>query len=171
MNYLIAVLSQRISAEDAYSALLQANFPVQQITILGQGFQGADEFGLIYPKRQAVEQAQKLAYWVVPFGFAAGYLFNLLTRIIILSGASDIVNHLVGGLFGAMAGALGALLVGWIVAWTTSSKDAMIYRNDIKAGKYLIVVKGSEDIIEQATKILRQFELENLQNYTEPIGA
>jgi hypothetical protein len=47
MNYLIAVLSDRIQAEAAYSALGKEGLPYDQINILGNGYQSADEYGLI----------------------------------------------------------------------------------------------------------------------------
>ena len=168
MNYLIAVLSTRNQAEEAYTALERENLPMEQITILGRGYKSADEFGLIEPNQQARKQSQRLAYWIVPFGFAAGYAFNLLSGIEIFSWAGSIGNHVIGGLLGAASGGLGALLVGGGVGWTVGSGDALPYRNRLNAGKYLIIAKGNEQLIRQATRILRQFEPENIQGYTEP---
>ena len=168
MNYLIAVLSTRNQAEEAYTALERENLPMEQITILGRGYKSADEFGLIEPNKQARKQSQRLAYWIVPFGFAAGYAFNLLSGIEIFSWAGSIGNHVIGGLLGAASGGLGALLVGGGVGWTVGSGDALPYRNRLNAGKYLIIAKGNEQLIRQATRILRQFEPENIQGYTEP---
>ena len=53
MNYLVAVLENRIKAEEAYSALEQASLPKDDIDILGKGFKTADEYGLIDPADQA----------------------------------------------------------------------------------------------------------------------
>jgi hypothetical protein len=171
MNYLVAVLSNRIQAEAAYSALEQAELPADQISILGQGYKTADEFGLIDPNHQAAIRSRRLAYWLVPFGFVAGYLFNLLTGIEIFSWAGGIGNHIFGGVLGAASGALGALFVGGAVGWTVGSGDALPYRNRLNAGKYLIVVEGNDASVRQATQVLRQFEPENLQGYVVPAGA
>ncbi len=168
MNYLIAVLSNRVQAEAAYSALTEANLPMAQVTILGRGYKSADEFGLIDPNVQAQKQARGLFYWLVPFGFVAGYAFNYLTGIEIAAALGPIGNHLVGGLLGAIAGALGSFLVGGGVGLTVGSGDALSYRNRLNAGKYLIAVQGSEALIRSATAILRQFEPENLQGYNTP---
>jgi hypothetical protein len=72
---------------------------------------------------------------------------------------------------GATAGAIGAYFVGSIVGLTVGSGDALPYHNRLNAGKYLVVVKGTEALTQQATRILRQFEPENLQGYREPTGA
>ncbi|MBD2060007.1 hypothetical protein H6F88_29120 [Oculatella sp. FACHB-28] len=170
MNYLVAVLSDRIQAEAAYSALEKEGLANTQVDILGNGYKSADEYGLINPNQQARKGAKRLAFWSVPFGFVAGYAFNVLTGIEILS-TSPLLNHIIGGLLGAGSGALGAYFVGGGVGLTVGSGDALPYRNRLDAGKYLIVVKGTEELTRQATRILRQFEPENIQGYTEPTSA
>ena len=171
MNYLVAVLSDRLKAEAAYSALQNDRVPMEQVSILGQGYKSADEFGLIDPNQQAAKRSKQLAYWLIPFGFAAGYMFNVLSGIEIFSTLGAIGNHLLGGVLGAASGALGALVVGGAVGWTVGSGDALPYRNRLNAGKYLIVVRGNEILVNQATQVLRQFEPETLQGYVEPTGA
>ena len=168
MNYLIAVLQNRIEAEEAYSALEKENLPMDKISILGRGYKSADEFGLIDPNSEAKKQAIQLASWTIPFGFVAGFAFNLQTGIEILEGVGSLGNHIIGGLFGAIAGGMGSLFVGGGVGLIFGSGDALPYRNFLNEGKYLIVVKGSDTLTKQATRILRQFEPENIQGYVEP---
>lgn len=166
MNYLVAVLPDRIQAEEAYSALEKEGLPTNQIDILGTGYKSADEYGFIDPNQQAKKGASRLSSWLIPFGFVAGYAFNLLTGIEIFP-IGNLGNHFIGGLLGAGAGAMGAYFVGGGVGLTVGSGDALPYRNRLNEGKYLIVVKGTEELIRQATRILRQFEPENLQGYVE----
>ena len=166
MNYLIAVLSDRIQAEAAYTALEKEGLPTNSIDILGQGYKSADEFGLIDPNQQARKGAKRLLYWLVPFGFVAGYAFNYLTGIEILP-INPVGNHIIGGILGAASGALGAYFVGGGVGLSVGSGDALPYRNRLNAGKYLVVVKGTEELTRQATRILRSFEPENIQGYAE----
>ena len=166
MNYLVAVLSDRIQAEAAYTALEKEGLPTDQIDILGQGYKSADEFGLIDPNQQARKGAKRLIYWLVPFGFVAGYAFNYLTGIEILP-INPVGNHIIGGILGAASGALGAYFVGGGVGLSVGSGDALPYRNRLNAGKYLVVVKGTEELTRQATRVLRSFEPENIQGYAE----
>lgn len=168
MNYLIAVLSDRQQVEAAQTALQADGIAPENITLVGEGYQSADEFGLIEPNQQAQKSSRRLSYWVVPFGFIAGYAFNYLTGIEIFSALGPIGNHMLGGILGALAGVLGAVLVGGAVGWTVGSGDALPYRNRLNAGKYLIVVTGPETLTREATRILRQFEPENLQGYRQP---
>ena len=165
MGYLIAVLPDRIKAEEAYTTLEKSNVPQSQISILGKGYKTADEFGLVDPAEQAKKRAILMAYWLVPFGFAGGYLFNLITGLDTLDWAGEPGNHIVGGILGAIGGAMGSIFVGGGVGLTTGSGDALPYRNRLNEGKYLVVVKGSEMIQQKAATILRRFNPENLQGY------
>ncbi len=165
MNYLIAVLPDRIQAEEAYTALEKAGISQKQITILGKGYKSADEFGLIDPNEQAKKRAFIMAYWLVPFGFFAGYGFDLITGLDTFSWAGEPGNHIIGGILGAFGGAMGSFFVGGGVGLSSGSGDALPYRNRLNAGKYLVVVQGSEFLKNKATGILRQFNPENLQGY------
>jgi hypothetical protein len=171
MNYLVAVLPDRSQAEAAYSALAQEGLPNDEINILGEGYQSADEFGLIDPNVAAKQEIKRELLWLVGFGFIAGYAFNSLTAIDILPSFTPIGNHILGGIFGAAAGALGAYFSGGAVGLTVGSGDALPYRNRLNAGKYLIIIKGTSELIDRATRILRQFGPENIQGYREPLGT
>ena len=171
MNYLIAVLANKQQAEQAYAELQQDGISSDQVSILGQGYQTADDFGFIDPNKQAEKGVKKLAYWTIPFGFVAGYVFNVLTGIHLFSFTNSFAEHIIGGVLGAVSALLGATIVGGGVGLTTGSGDALTYRNRLNAGQYIIVTKGSDSLIRQATKILRGFEPEYIQGYEEPVGV
>ncbi|MGB3491321.1 MAG: hypothetical protein WBA57_01240 [Elainellaceae cyanobacterium] len=166
-NYLVAVLSNRVQAEAAYFALEAKSLPMEQVSLLGKGFMSADEFGLINPDNAADQQSSQLAYLALPFGFAAGVAFSILSGLQTFAWAGGIGNHLVGGLMGAAAGLMGAFFVGRLTGWTVGSGDAIAYRNRLNAGKYIIIAEGSDSLIRQATDVLRQFDPENIQGYAE----
>ncbi len=164
MNYLVAVLSDRIQAEAAYLDLEKVGI---NSYILGRGYKTADEFGLIDPKEEAKKQARFMAFWLLPFGFFAGFTFSFITGLDTFAWAGEIGNHLIGGLLGAGSGAMGSVFVGGGVGLVSGGGDALPYRNRLDAGKYIIVVQGSETLTRQATRILRQFDPENIQGYAE----
>jgi hypothetical protein len=56
-------------------------------------------------------------------------------------------NHILGDLFGAAAGALGAYFSGGVTGLTIESGDALPYRNRLNAGKYLVIVQGTGELI------------------------
>ena len=164
MNYLVAVLRDRIQAEAAYLALERENI---KSSILGRGYKTADEFGLIDPNEEAKKQVRLMAVWLVPFGFFAGFTFSFITGLETFAWAGQIGNHIIGGLLGAVSGALGSVVSGGGVGLIIGGGDALPYRNRLDAGKYLIVVQDSENVTRQATRILRQFDPENLQGYVD----
>jgi hypothetical protein len=164
MNYLVAVLPDRMQVEAAYLALEQESI---NSTILGRGYKTADEFGLNDPQEQAKKQVKLMAFWLIPFGFFAGFTFSLITGLDTFAWAGEIGNHVVGGILGAISGGMGSVFVGGGLGLIAGSGDALPYRNRLDAGKYLLVVQGSETLTRQATRILRQFEPENLQGYAD----
>lgn len=168
MNYLVAVVSDRLQAETAYTALEKEGLPTSQITILGKGYKSADEFGLIDPNEQARKQVKLMATWLIPFGFVAGFTFNLITGLDTFPWVGTLGNRLIGGVLGAISGGLGSIVVGGGVGFIFGGGDAVPYRNRLNAGKYLIVVTGSETLIRKANRILRVLDHENLQGYTAP---
>ncbi len=166
MNYLIAVLPDRFQAEEAYTALEKAGIPLSKMAIAGRGYKSADELGLYDPKQQAKKQARFMAYWLVPFGFIGGYIFNLITGLDNLDWAGDPGNHIVGGILGAIGGAMGSVFVGGGAGWATSTAgDTVPYRDYLKANKYLVLVDNIGGFGDRAIPILRQLTPEVIKSY------
>ncbi|MBW4525742.1 MAG: hypothetical protein KME18_11170 [Phormidium tanganyikae FI6-MK23] len=167
MSYLVAVLRDRIQAEEAYSALEREGLPMDKISILGRGYKSADEYGLIDPNETARKQVRLMASWLVPFGFVGGAAFNVITGLDTFAWAGEIGSPLIAGILGGLSGLMGSVFVGGGVGMVVGGGDALPYRNRLNAGKYLVVVKGSETLIRQATRSLRVFDPESLQGYAE----
>jgi len=166
MNYLIAVVKDRIEAEEAYTALEKSGISTSQLSIIGKGFQTADEFGFLDPSQQAKKGATRMAIWLIPFGFIGGYVFDLITGLDTFIWAGDPGNHIIGGLCGAIGGAMGSVFVGGGVGLSVGSEGALPYRNSLNQGKYLVAVKTSDiNTRNQATYILQRFKPEMLQGY------
>jgi hypothetical protein len=100
MNYLVTVLFDRIQAEAAYTELEKQGLAMDKVTILGKGYQSADEFGLIDPNDMAIRQSKSMAIWLIPFGFLGGIAFSLSTGLHTFAWAGEAGNHIVGGLLG-----------------------------------------------------------------------
>lgn len=171
MNYVIAVFSDRNPAEAAYSALEAEQFAMDEVDILGQGYQSVDDYGLIDPAGKAWKQIKLMMLWLVPFGFIAGFGFNRITGLDTFAWAGTIGNQILGGLLGAGSGAMGAFFVSDGVGVVLGSGDALSYRDRLEDGKYVVVVKGSLTQIRAATPVLRRFRPENLQGYDLPEEA
>jgi hypothetical protein len=166
MNHLIAVLPDRFQAEEAYTALEKAGIPLAKMAIAGRGYKTADEVGLYDAKEQAKKKAIFMAFWLIPFGFVGGYIFNLITGLHNLDWAGDPGNHIVGGVLGAIGGAMGSVFVGGGASWATSTAgDTVSYREYLDANKYLLLVDNIGGFGDRAIPILRQLTPELIQSY------
>ncbi|MBO9999872.1 MAG: hypothetical protein J7641_12870 [Cyanobacteria bacterium SID2] len=165
MEYLVAVLPDRIQAEAAYTALEKAELPSETLAILGSGYQSADEFGLADPNETAKKRALQMMTWLVPFGFLGGVVFDRITGLQTFP-VGVLGNQIIGGFLGAIAGAMGGLFVGGGIGALIGAGDALPYRNRLRQGKYLVVVRGSRFQVRDATSILRSFRPESLQGYS-----
>ena len=166
MNYLIAVLPDRFKAEEAYTALEKAGIPLSKMAIAGRGYKSADEVGLYDAKQQARKKAKFMSYWLVPFGFIGGYIFNLITGLDNLDWAGEPGNHIVGGVLGAIGGAMGSIFIGGGAGWATSTAgDTVDYRDYLAADKYLVLVDNIGGFGDRAIPVLRKLSVDAIQNY------
>ena len=166
MNHLIAVLPDRFQAEEAYTALEKAGIPLSKMTIAGRGYKTADEVGLYDGKQQARKKAKFMSYWLVPFGFIGGYIFNIITGLDNLDWAGDPGNHIVGGILGAIGGAMGSVFIGGGAAWATSTADDTDpFREHLNANKYLVLIDNIGGFGDRAMPILRNLSVDAIQNY------
>jgi len=168
MNYVIAVLSDRTQAEAAYSALNQAGLPPEQLHILGKGYKATEEFDFLDPRKQGRKRARFMSFWLVPFGFIAGYAFNLSTQYQLFPSVGTFGNQLIGGLLGAIGGAMGSFFIGGGLGLSSNNSNGYPYGKSLQQGQYLIVINGTPNITNKATSILRQFKPEHLQGYVDP---
>ncbi|MEM9245827.1 MAG: hypothetical protein AAGA67_08830 [Cyanobacteria bacterium P01_F01_bin.153] len=169
-SYLVAVFRDRITAEEAYTRLEKAEFPLEVIAILGKGYKTADEFGLVDPKSQAIKQAKLMAIWLVPFGFVAGVTFSIISELQTFTAwAGQIGNHIIGGILGAIGGGMGSAVAGGSVGLTVGGGDALPYRNLLEAGQYLVVLRDLNGFeTRKANDILRELDPEGVQAYMDP---
>ena len=164
-NFLVAVLSDRIQAEEALLALGRENIPSETRAILGRGFQGIDEFGLVDPIEQTWKRLRFTAVWLVPFGLVAGMGFNLITGLNTFAWAGDIGNVAIGGALGMAGAAMGSVLASDAIFAVLGGKKSRSYRQRIESGEFLVVVKGGETLVRRATKVLLKYDTLSLESY------
>ena len=161
MNHLIAVYPNRLQALSAFTALEKESFSSAQISILGEGYKDTDDYGIIQPNLQNLNSIQRLAYWLVPCGFVAGYALFFFTNIEIIT-AANFANWIIGGLFGAIFSLLSAFFIVSNTDSVVTNEDAWLYQKCLNSGKYLIFVSGTEELVKKATSILYSFDIEDV---------
>ena len=158
MQYLVAVLADRVQAEAAYSALEAAGFPLEAVALVGRGYRDVQS----YPWLQGGWRPSFLTYWLVPFGFVSGVGFSVLTGLETFKVWVGVWgNHLLGGILGAIAGGLGGLLVGGGLG-QLAQLGLPNYAQVVNQGKYLLVVQGT-GLVQRARGIVLRFQPQSLK--------
>ncbi|MGD1856244.1 MAG: hypothetical protein ACFB2W_18540 [Leptolyngbyaceae cyanobacterium] len=157
MRYLVAVFSDRTTAEEAYARLESSNFSMDEIAILGEGFKSTDEFGLQSPQEEAWTQVKRMAIWLVPFGFGGGFVFDTITGLNTFEWTGRLGNQILGGLLGAGSALMGSFFIGGGPALLFNNNETP-YRDRIEAGEYLVVVNGGESVITQAARVMQALD-------------
>lgn len=163
-NYLVATLPDRIQAESIYTSLEAADLPLAQIHIVGQGYKSLNEMELYDPTLATWQRVQQMLWWLLPFGFFAGFTFNRITQLTIWSVLPPLGNGLLGGVFGFMAAAMGGVTFGGGTQ-LIATNEAIPFAQRLRSGKYLVVIKGSERLIRQANRVLLSLDARNFKIY------
>ena len=167
-NYLVATLSDRIEAESVYTSLESADIPLKHIKIVGPGYKSLDELDLFDPTLATWQAVKQMLFWLLPFGFFAGFTFNRITQLTILSVLPPLGNGVLGGVFGLIAAAMGGVTFGGGTQ-LIATKEAVPFAQRLEAGMYLVVIKGSERLIRQANRVLLSLDKRNFKVYEDPV--
>jgi hypothetical protein len=167
MSYLVAVLADRPSAEQAYAALTKQGMEKDWLTIIGQGHQSLAACQLADPNQAALGRSKLMSFWLVPFGFIGGIAFGLATDLHTFAWAGPIGDKIVGGLLGAIGGAMGSIFVGGSADTLLGRAESQTYSQRLAKGQYLLVVRSTALKLQQATKTIRSFSPETVQSYSD----
>jgi hypothetical protein len=157
MQYLVALLPDRLQAEAVYLALEAAGLPLEAVALVGRGYRDVGD----YPLPQGGWRPNFFTYWLVPFGFASGLGFSLLTGLETFTAWAGVWgNHFLGGVLGAIAGGMGSLLVGGGLG-QLAQLGLPNYVRAVNQGKYLVVVQGT-GLVNRAKGIVLRFQPQSL---------
>jgi len=166
-QYAVAIYDNMSTVEVAVRSLDQAGFPTVQISILAQGSERENEYEYV-----SVSEAAKRGAII---GAGIGGLFGLLidAASVWVPGfgpmlvAGPLAAALLGGLEGAVAGAAGAGLLDKILGQDVPEEYCLKYAEQLKRGKYLVIVHGSAQEIDAARHILKSTETAELNVHPE----
>jgi hypothetical protein len=162
--YLVATFRDRTQADVAYQQLQGADLALSQISLVGPEYKTLQDFKVYDPNQVAWRQATRMLFWLVPFGFFAGFGFNDITGLTIWAQGSALLNHCLGGLLGAFSAAMGGFTFGGGAQILFDKEKAPLAKR-LKTGKYLLVAQGTELLLRQANRILQNLPSEGLQFY------
>ncbi len=161
---LVLTFGDRSQAQTAYDKLKASELALAHIDLVGTGYKSLPEINIKDPNQMAWQQAIRMLYWVVPFGFVAGFSFNDITHLAILEQASPLVNHLIGGALGMIASAMGGFTFGGGGQFLID-REKMPFHKRLKSGKYLLVAQGTDLLVRQASRVLHGIPSDSFQFY------
>jgi hypothetical protein len=161
---LVLTFGDRSQAQVAYDKLKASELALAHIDLVGAGYKSLPEIHIKDPNQMAWQQAMRMLYWVVPFGFIAGFSFNDITHLSILGQASPLVNHLLGGVFGMVASGMGGFTFGGGGQFLID-REKMPFHKRLESGKYLLVAQGTDLLVRQASRVLQGVPSDSFQFY------
>jgi hypothetical protein len=156
---ILATYSDHASAEDAVRRLQKEGIPMQDLSIIGKDFQAVEQpLGFVTPGTTAGEGAKVGAWTGGIFGLLVGAAFLVLPGVGAVVIAGPLAAALLGGIEGALAGAAFGGLTGALVGLGMSKDKAIRYESQVKAGKFLVTLRGDGPQIERAKSLFNEAE-------------
>ena len=152
---IVAVYPDHASAEEAVRKLHANGFEMKDLSIVGRDFQVTEEpVGFINASDYAAAGAGTGAWVGGLFGLLVGAAFLILPGVGPVVVAGPLAAAVLGGLEGALAGAAVGGLTGALVGWGVPKEQALEYETQVKAGKFVVVGRGSIEKVTHARGLL-----------------
>jgi hypothetical protein len=160
---LLAVYPDHDAAENAVKLLQKNGMKMDQLSIVGQDFKTIEKpIGFLTTGSVACDGARVGAWTGGFFGILAGAAFLIVPGIGPLVIAGPLAATLLGGIEGAIAGSAVGALTGAVVSLGFSKNQAIRYESQIKAGKFLVTLKGDSEQIEKAKRLVGENNAESV---------
>jgi hypothetical protein len=164
LHQVVNIFPTHVEAEAAVLELQKAGFDMNKISIIGQDYQTTEHVrGFMTWKDTAKVGAGEAGYWGTFFGGVFGILSGVGLLFIPGVGPVIVAGHVVGVLAGwiegMIVGGVGAAvaggLVGALIGLGIPKEKALKYETEIKAGKFMVIVSGIDEEVNQAQQILK----------------
>jgi hypothetical protein len=160
----IAVYPDHASAEDAVRRLQKEGIPMQNLSIIGKDFQTVEKPVGFVTTGDVAKSGAKVGAWTGGlFGLLVGAAFLILPGVGPVVIAGPLAAALLGGIEGAMAGAAFGGLTGALVGLGISKDKAIRYESQVKAGKFLVTLRGDGQQTERAKSLLTAGKAESTE--------
>lgn len=147
----IGVYSTRKDAESAVRTLDEAKFPINQISILGTDISVEDSVQGFLTTGDVIKSSIATGAWFGGFfGLLRGAAFFLIPGFGPLFVTGAIVAAFVSTLEGALVGATAVGLLGALVGYGVSQEHILMYKDELKRGKFLVIVSGTVEQVKNA---------------------
>jgi hypothetical protein len=154
-NSVVAVYDSHTAAEQAVAKLSADSFDITKVSIIGKDYHTEENVVGYYTAGDRMKSWGGLgAFWGGIWGLLFGAGFFLIPGIGPVLVAGPFLAALIGALeSAAVVGGLSALAAG-LVSLGIPKDSAVKYEAEIKADKYVLVVHGTPEELEQARAVL-----------------
>jgi hypothetical protein len=151
----VAIYSTHTAAEGAIKALQTAGFDMQRLSIIAKDFETEEHALGFYTSGDRMKfWGGKGAFW----GSLWGVLFGSALFVIPALGPTVVMGPLVGWIVGALEGAAvggaAGVLGGALASIGIPANSVVSYETALKAGKFVVLARGTADMIEHARAVL-----------------
>jgi uncharacterized membrane protein len=160
----IAVYDSHAGAEAAITALQKAGIDMKRLSIIGKGFHTEEHAMGFYTTGDRIKTWGGNGAFL---GSLWGMLFGTAVFFLPAIGPVVVMGPLVAWIVGALEGAVVGGSVGVFAAALASigiPKDSIVkYELEVKAGKFLVLARGSADMVEHARGVLGSTRASHLE--------
>jgi hypothetical protein len=151
----VAIFDSLDQVEEGIQALTDAGIKRRKISVVTQSLETETKIHGYVTHGEVTREGAGTGAWVGGlFGLLIGAAFIWVPGFGPLLVAGPLATALLGGVEGAVAGAAGGGLLGALFGRAVEKQHIPKYEEAIKSGKFLLVVSGKTEVVEQALRVL-----------------
>lgn len=155
LNATVGVYDAHDVAVKAVKELNKSGFPMEKVSIIGKELEKVEDVQGYYSWKDPAKVGVGIgAFWGSIFGLLVGVGFVALPGIGGVFVAGSLAAVVIGGLEGAAVGSVGGGLFGALLGLGIGKDKVLKYKQNLEAGKYLVIAHGSEKEVDKARYIL-----------------
>lgn len=151
----VGVFASHTGAETAIKALQAAGIDMKKLSIIGRGYHTEEHaVGFYTAGDRMLFWGGQGAFWGGLWGMLFGGALFLIPGIGPIVAMGPVVSWIVGALEGAAVGGAAGILGSALASLGFRVEDVVKYETEVKAGKYLVLVRSDGAEIERAHAVL-----------------
>ena len=151
----VAIYDSHTDAEAAIKALQQAGLDMKRLSIVGKDFHTEEHALGFYTSGDRMKfWGGRGMFWGTLWGMLFGSAFFVLPAIGPLVVMGPLVGWVVGALEGAAVGGATGVLAAALTSIGIPNDSVVKYELAVKAGKFIVLARGTADMIEHARAVL-----------------
>lgn len=152
---IVAVYESHTAAEDAVGLLQVAGVDMSRLSVIGKNLQTEEHATGFYTVGDRVKfWGLQGAFWGGLWGVLFGSALFFLPAIGPIIAMGPLVTALAAGVEGAAFGGAAGVLGGALASIGIPAHNVIKYQVDIKAGRYLVIARGTTSVMEHVRSVL-----------------